>query len=69
MNTLTKARGIPPLAQAKTTGNSWYRLLAAISKPDFITIVAFCTIGLLTMLNLILRFPNFGAIIEQYNQF
>jgi hypothetical protein len=44
-------------------------LLAAISKPDFVTIIAFCTIGLLTTLNLILRFPDFGAIIEQYNQF
>jgi hypothetical protein len=69
MNPLAKARGLPTLTQAKTTGNAWYRLLAAISKPDFITIVAFCTIGLLTTLNLILRFPDFGAIIEQYNQF
>lgn len=69
MNPLPKARGIPPLTEAKTTGDAWHSFLAAISKPDFITIVALCTIGLLTALNLILRFPNFGAIIEQYNQF
>jgi hypothetical protein len=69
MNPTPKARGIPPLTQAETTGDAWYRLPTAISKPHFITIAAFCTIGLLTMLNLILRFPSFGAIIEQYNQF
>jgi hypothetical protein len=66
---LPKARGIPALTQAKTKKNAWYRLLAAISKPDFITIVAFCTIGLLTTLNVILRFPNLGSLIELYNQF
>lgn len=69
MNPSPNARGILPLTQAKTTGSAWYRLLAVISKPNFITIAAFCAIGLLTMLNLIFRFPNFGAIIEQYNQF
>jgi hypothetical protein len=69
MNPLPKARGIPPPTQAKTTGTAWYGLLAAISKPNFITIVAFCTIGLLTMLNVILRFPDLGSLVEQYNQF
>jgi hypothetical protein len=69
MNSLPKARGIPPLTQAKTTGTAWYRLLAAISEPHFITIVAFCTIGLLTLLNVMLRFPDLGSLIEQYNQF
>jgi hypothetical protein len=69
MNPLPKARGILPLTQAKPTGNAWYRLLAAISKPDFITIVALCAIGLLTMLNVMLRFPDLGSLIEQYNQF
>ena len=67
---LPSARGIPPLTQqpgaARTT---WHRLLAAMLNPDFITIVVFCTIGLLTTLNVILRFPNFGSLIELYNQF
>ncbi len=69
MNLLPKARAILPLTQAKTTGTAWHRLLAAISKPNSITIVALCTIGLLTMLNVMLRFPDLGSLIERYNQF
>jgi len=57
------------LTQAKTAETTWYRLLAAISEPDFITIVAFCTAGLLTMLSAMLRFPDLGSLIEPYNQF
>jgi hypothetical protein len=37
--------------------------------PDLLAVVAFCLVGLLLALNLILRFPDFGAVIEQYNQF
>jgi hypothetical protein len=69
MKPLSRARGIPPLTQAKVTGIPWHTLLDAISKPDFIMIVVFCTIGLLTMLNVTQRFPDFGAVIEEYNQF
>jgi hypothetical protein len=69
MNTPPRARGISPLTQAKTTGPAWYRLLAAISKSESITIVAFCAIGLLIMLNVMLRFPDLASLIEQYNQF
>jgi hypothetical protein len=36
---------------------------------DLNAVVVFCLIGLLLALNLILRFPDFGAVIEQYNQF
>ena len=69
MTLLSKGHGIPQLTQAKTIRTAWCQSLVAILVPDFITIVVFCTIGLLTMLNVILRFPDFGAIIEQYNQF
>jgi hypothetical protein len=51
---------------AKTT---WHRAVAAIMTPDLCAVVAFCLIGILLALNLILRFPDFGAVIEQYNQF
>jgi hypothetical protein len=44
-------------------------IVAAIENPDFVAVVAFCLIGLLVAFNLILRFPVFGAVIEQYNQF
>jgi hypothetical protein len=69
LNPLPKACCTQPLTQAKTARTTWYRLLAAISEPDFITIVAFCMVGLLTMLNVMLRFPDLGSLIELYNQF
>jgi hypothetical protein len=37
--------------------------------PDLIAIVQFCAIGLLVTLIVMLYFPDFGTIIEQYNQF
>jgi hypothetical protein len=37
--------------------------------PDLMAVVCFCLIGLLICLNLMLRFPEFGAIIQLYNQF
>jgi hypothetical protein len=46
----------------------WSSLVAA--RDSGLTAVAiFCAIGLLVTLNLILRFPDLGAIIAQYNQF
>jgi len=47
----------------------WSRLVTAITNPDLLTVVTFCLVGLLLSLNFILRFPDFGAVIEQYNQF
>jgi hypothetical protein len=44
-------------------------LIAAVSNPDFLAIALFCVIGLLVALNLMFRFPAFGAVVEQYNQF
>ncbi len=54
---------------AGATKTAWRRAVAAIVTPELLTIVAFCLIGLLAALNIILRFPDFGAVIEQYNQF
>ena len=45
------------------------RLVTVIANPELHVIVAFCLIGFLVALNFILRFPDFGAVIEQYNQF
>ena len=55
-----------PASVAKAT---WLQAVAAIMTPDLNAVVVFCLIGLLLALNLILRFPDFGAVIEQYNQF
>jgi len=39
------------------------------SGPDLHVVVAFCLIGILLTLYCVLRFPEFGAVIAQYNQF
>jgi hypothetical protein len=51
-----------------TKSASWSRLVAARDS-DLTAVAIFCAIGLLATLNLILRFPDLGAIIAQYNQF
>ncbi len=45
------------------------RFVAALANPDLLAVLAFCVIGLLVALNLILRSSDFGAVIEQYNLF
>ena len=51
------------------TETVWSRLVGVIADPNLLAVVALCRIGLLLSLNLILHFPDFGAVIEQYNQF
>jgi hypothetical protein len=46
-----------------------FRLHAPVIDPDFLGVASFCIIGLLLVLNLMLRFPEFSTIIAQYNQF
>jgi hypothetical protein len=52
---------------------SRFRLLDRFMDPgtrqELQLVVAFSLIGLLTVLNLMLLFPNLGALIAQYNQF
>jgi len=59
----------PAPRRINRTESAWGRTVATLTEPDFITVASFCAIGLLITLNLILRFPDFGAIIQQYNQF
>jgi hypothetical protein len=59
----------PTDRRARKTETEWSRILAIIANPELHAMVAFCLIGLLITLNLILRFPDLGAVIEQYNQF
>jgi hypothetical protein len=51
------------------TPGFWHRLTELSADRDLQLIVAFSLIGLLTALNLMFRFPEFGAVIAQYNQF
>ena len=55
--------------RTQRTETVWSRLIAVITDRDLHAVVAFCLIGLLLVLNFILRFPDLGAVIEQYNQF
>jgi hypothetical protein len=45
------------------------RVVAEIAESDSLAVVPLCLIAFLLALNLTLRFPDFGAVIEQYNQF
>jgi hypothetical protein len=47
----------------------WSQLFVAVTDRDLQAVVAFCLIVFLLTLNFILRFPNLGTLIEQYNQF
>jgi hypothetical protein len=53
----------------KTKDAQWAKLVAMAVDPDFVLVAAFCAIGLLTVLNLLLWFPDIGILIEQSNQF
>jgi uncharacterized membrane protein YdfJ with MMPL/SSD domain len=70
---LAAIHGLSPAKRASRqnqwTETLWSRFVIAITNPDLVAVVAFCLVGLLLSLNLILRFPDFGAVIEQYNQF
>jgi hypothetical protein len=41
----------------------------ALNDPNLVATVLFCFIGLIVTAVMMLRFPNLGAIIAQYNQF
>jgi hypothetical protein len=64
-------RQLQPLIRVKgkadAASRQWALLKAALANPDLIAVVIFCLIGLLLAFNVMLRFPDFGALIEQYN--
>ena len=47
----------------------WSSFVAAITNPDILLVTAFSLIGILLTLAFMLRFPDLGAVIAQYNQF
>jgi hypothetical protein len=53
--------------QAVTTASSSQSKTSAVR--EWWPVVAFSLIGLLVTLNVILHFPDWGAVIAQYNQF
>jgi hypothetical protein len=74
MTQLPTRRELQPLTRPgnrriKSAETVWHRFVATITNPDLLTIIAICAIGLLITINVILRFPDLGALIERYNQF
>jgi hypothetical protein len=57
------------IAQRATETGLWPRFKERAAASDFQLVLAFSLIGLLIALNLMFRFPDYGAIIAQYNQF
>jgi hypothetical protein len=45
------------------------RRIDTLTDPDLITVVTVWVLSLLVVFNLMLRFPDLGTLIEQYNQF
>jgi hypothetical protein len=60
---------MPTELRAKKAALEWSRPARVPIDPDLIATVLFCTIGILVTLIVMLRFPDLGALIEQYNQF
>jgi hypothetical protein len=71
MTRLPKAHDFLPLIKStdrysNIAKTAWYLV---VTNPDLLAVIAFCLSGVLLALNMILRFPDFGAVIEQCNQF
>jgi hypothetical protein len=74
MNKQPNSRERQSLAKAKVgyvdaADRSWQQFVAGFANPELHTVAAFSVIGFLVALNLILRFPDMGAVIAQYNLF
>ena len=74
MRQLPITRELQPLPKTTRTPvnanrTRWTRLLAIAADPDFVPVVAFCAIGFLIALNMMLWFPNLGAAIAESNLF
>ena len=67
-------RELQPLVKPAVRGanrpvTAWDWIVATVMDPNLVTVALVCAIGLLIAFNLILRFPEFGAVIAQYNQY
>jgi hypothetical protein len=58
---------MPTELRAKEMTSASSRPAIAPSDPDLIATVLFCVVVLLVMLVVMLTFPDFGAVIEQYH--
>jgi hypothetical protein len=61
------SRSIKSAFRADKSAAGWLR--AATADPNLFIIIAFCAVGLLVTLNLMLRFPDVVASFAQIGQF
>jgi hypothetical protein len=59
----------PKRHRGKAAKQPWPIPVGTIANPHLHTIVALGLIGVLLMLNIVLRFPDLGGIIAEYNKF
>ena len=72
MTHLPVSRDLQPLRQSKATrpaSTARHSFLAAINSSDLPIIVAICLAGLFLTLNFMMRYPDVGGLIQQYNMF
>jgi hypothetical protein len=55
--------------RSKTRDATWDRIVATITNPNLIAVMIIGIIGCLIAVNLILRFPDLGLTVEQFNPF
>ena len=65
LQTLEKSKG----QNVHDAPSRWSEFLAIFSNSNLPMVIVFCLLGLLLSLSFILRFPDLGALIEQYNKF
>lgn len=70
MTHLPVSRELQPLMKSMSSQSpAWSSFVAAIKGPDFLVVAALCLVGLLLTLYFMFRYPDVGALIEQYNLF
>jgi hypothetical protein len=57
------------LSELRAKKSALWSWLVAARDSEMTAVAIFCAIGLLVVFNVMLRFPDFGAIIAQYNQY
>ena len=67
---LPASRDLQPLLKSRARLETaitatWRKIVAAATDPDHIAILGLCLIGLLTMLLLMMYFPDLGILMEQ----
>jgi len=51
----------PADRQVKSEPTAWQQFVSGITNSEFVLVAAFCAIGLLIALNLVLHFPDVGT--------